>query len=462
VEETPLYDRAADLGPRGTELRHLLDEFAVEHRDEPLAAAAIPAIITLARWLREELKPAPSRLETLQPVLPNGPLCEYLRTVARRRLEEPGYPGEHYLAGGVLFQADGPNHFRPAEPIMRQLGEQMKPPAEIRVSRRQQYSSTMRAIRLASRLIHAARKRGIWLPPNLPNLYAIFISTAYALAYDAALFNALSPKAVVVLATPNAGPRALVTAARSAGIPSVYFPHAPVLMDKTFNDLPTDFAGLRGPAEFHYYKEVGASCDRIEVVGDPSIDSEEMPDHDPSLPPVLAPPIEADAVMRKVVETVEAGVGDSLLVCPHPEADLKKLQALIPSGWTIWSDRTYALLRRGPPVIMQFTSGVALEALMLGIPTIELRFPADRIITYPQIREPHVRIVSTPAELRAAIKQSYRDVKKPSARRQLRDWALRWSSPHGQEAARQGAALVLRAAEGPPPGAIWDAWSGRA
>jgi hypothetical protein len=452
VAEGRTYDRLADLGPRGLELRYALDQFAAEHRDEEIASVAIPAMVTLSRFMVRELGPTPwlTRRRDLR---------RYLDRRRRETREDPGYPGEYYFVEGVLFQADGPNHLRPAEPIMRLLGDLSRPSAEIRASEHDIRSGTRRAIELARTLFGRTRARGVWVPGDLPSLYAIFISAAHALAHARALIAALSPRAVGVLATTNRGPRALLTAARLEGIPSVYFPHAPVLMDPSFNDLPTDFAGLRGPREAAYYADLVGPNDRVEVVGDPSIENVEMPAYDPSLPPVLAPPIH-EADLRDVVRLVGEAVDGPVLVSPHPEADTKRLKTLIPSDWEIWTGRTYDLLRRGPPAILQFTSGIALEALMLGIPTVELRLPLERAITYPLIREPHVRIASDPDGLRRALESSYSDARSSKARRLLREWALEWSSPHGEEAARRGAALVERTAAASPPGPIWSAWPG--
>ena len=65
--------------------------------------------------------------------------------------------------------------------------------------------------------------------------------------------------------------RALVLAAREAGIATVYIPHAPVISDARLVDLPVDYAGLRGPAEVDHYESLGAPGKRLTVVGNPAM-----------------------------------------------------------------------------------------------------------------------------------------------------------------------------------------------
>jgi len=445
--------RERELGPEGFALRDALDEFALANRGDPIVLAAVPATIAWARSRNAELAPMPAviRRRELRPFVEE-----------RRRVMEgdPGFPGEYYVSGEVLVQADGQNHLAPVEPIMRRLGDPVRPPAVVRAPERELRAGTRRALRAARRMLRAVRRRGLSFPGDQVTPQAIFVMAAHALAHSRALLRKYEPSAVVVLATPNNGPRALVHTARELGVPSVYFPHTSVLTDQTLNDLPTDYAGLRGAEEVGYYEEVAGPSERIEVVGDPSMtEADELPAPDESLPPVLAPPIEEE-FLRDVVPMVAEAVEGPVLVSPHPEADLDLLTRMIPPDWELWRDRTYDLLRKGPPMILQYTSGVSREALSLGIPAIELRLPPGRPIGYPMIREPHVRIVSTAAELRDAIEAARAAIADGAARLALRDWARRWSWPAGDEAARRGAELVRRAASGPPPGPIWSAWPG--
>lgn len=440
------------LSAEGRQLRRLLVDFASEHSGDPAVEAAVPALALWAADYDRDLAPAPDpvRAKTLRPFV------EQREQVTR---VDPGHPSGYYLSNGVIFQADGTNHLRSAEPIMRELGSPDRPPATIRAPRRRIRAATRRARRAANRLLGLARRRGIPVPREFMSVPMMLIIAAQLAEHAKALVAALSPRSVVVFATPNIGPRALVQAASLEGVPSVYIPHTSVLTDLVLNDLPTDYAGLRGPREVKRYTDAIGSSERIAVVGNPSIDADRMPDRDPATPLLLAPPFLEDHA-RDVIETVRRAVAEPVLVTPHPRADREFLQSLIPAGWSIWDRKTYEALRRGPPAIIQASSGVSLEALVLGIPTIELRLPPDRLISYSVIREPYVRIVSSAEELRAAVQECRADVDSPEARRELRDWAFEWSSPTGEEAARRGAELIQRAGAAPAPGAIWSAWAG--
>ena len=146
------------------------------------------------------------------------------------------------------------------------------------------------------------------------------------------------------------------------------------------------------------------------------------------------------------------------MVAPHPRADRDALRQLCPDGWEIWAGRTYELLQAGPPVLIQASSGVALEALLLGVPTIDVSFPGA-LPPYPLIREPHVHVASSSSELEAALAEARLDGSDPDRRARIVEWAKGWSHPSGEEAAG-GVAGVLRSAlsEG-PRGPIWDTWT---
>lgn len=443
--------RAALLGRRGLELRELLEEFAVAQSHEPIVRSAIVAVAITVRLLNHTLAP-----------VADSPRRDELRAVRshQRRLtrSDPGYPSELYVADGVLFQADGLTQHRHAEPIMRELGDPSTPPASIRAPAWRIRVAARRAVRLAEGLLREARAGDVWVPPGaVQSIYGIFLWASRMLLDADTLLRTLEPRAAVVFATPNVGPRALVCAARRAGVPSVYFPHSAVLTDPTFNDLPTDFAGVRGPSEADYFREIVEDDARVRVTGNASVFPHEPPGQDPSLPPVLAPPIE-ERLLREVVDVI--GGEPAVVVSPHPLAEMSgdELRAVIPAGWRIWSGSTLELLRRGAPFLIQQSSGVSLEAMLLGIPVIELQLSPGEPVNYPMIREPYVRVVSTREDYAEAAKQYRRAADDPAARQRLLDWAQRWSHPLGSSAAQRAAALIDEAGLGAPPGPIWDAW----
>jgi hypothetical protein len=145
-----------------------------------------------------------------------------------------------------------------------------------------------------------------------------------------------------------------------------------------------------------------------------------------------------------------------VLASPHPRADRDALRAILPKGWGLWDGRTFELLRRGPPALVQASSGVGLEGLQLGIPTIELAFPGEEP-NYPYLRDRKVQTVSTADDLRDAVEAA--DRAGASERDEIRERARAWVCAAGDHAAEAGAQLVRRAAaEGVGAKPIWDAW----
>jgi hypothetical protein len=145
-----------------------------------------------------------------------------------------------------------------------------------------------------------------------------------------------------------------------------------------------------------------------------------------------------------------------VIVSRHPNAKPEGASAF-PQQWSIHDGRTYDLLRQGPPVVVQQSSGVAVEAMQLGIPVIEMQFPG-RPPTYPVIREPPVRFASSSQELKDAVAASHADGRDPAFRQRLIGWARGWSWPTGLEAGERMVVLVERALADGPRGAIWPPW----
>jgi hypothetical protein len=153
---------------------------------------------------------------------------------------------------------------------------------------------------------------------------------------------------------------------------------------------------------------------------------------------------------------IREALGTEVTVGRHPKADPEVVRDAFPGEWRIFEGRTYDLLRAGPPVVVQHSSGVALEALHLGIPVIELSYPGKPTL-YPFARQPHVRFASTSGELASAAAAAAADAADPARRQALIAWAHKWSYPSGAQAAERMVALVERAAADGPPGAIWNA-----
>ena len=381
------------------------------------------------------------------------------KPVTRRRAaelieREMGLPGrETTLAGEHLLFAFSDNQRVAQAPIANLLGAERAAPAarvdEARLNRRLQG-----AIELVADLIAAA---GPELPVRRRWLYRLVMRAARDLARFEDQVAQLRPRSVVVGSTHSSAARALVVAARAAGVPSVYVPHAPAISEARLADLPVDCAALRGTRELDHYEAAGASRDGMETIGNPGVEVPPKPP-DPLIgDPVFALPVDDPASLELLVELVREALGDGVVASPHPRTELSEARRALPSAWKIWEGRTFELLRHGPAAVIQASSGTGLESLQLGIPTIELGFPDERP-NYPFLEHPEVPVVSTAEDLRSAVEVARAA---PDDRRAaLQAWAAGWVSASGAAAAKAGAERIVEAAErGPRPRPVWDAWT---
>ncbi len=317
---------------------------------------------------------------------------------------------------------------------------------------------------LAERFTVAAKDERFQPPLAPKRLYRQLFSCAHALAHFEAALRAVAPRVAVVATTHSAHARALVLAAREAGIATVYIPHAPVISDARLVDLPVDYAALRGPAEVDHYESFGAPGKRLTVVGNPAMgDKGPEPNGSRLREPVLATGADDPEALRATIELAHSALGNRCVLSPHPRSDQDALRELTPDGWRLWTGRTFDLLQQGPPALVQSSSGVALEGLKLGIPTIELAFPKVQP-NYPFLRDPPVLFASDTRQLRAALRRARGLRRWPWRRKRLVEWSEKWVSDTGETATRAAADLLEQAANtGPhPDGPIWDAWSSSA
>jgi hypothetical protein len=204
--------------------------------------------------------------------------------------------------------------------------------------------------------------------------------------------------------------------------------------------------------------------ERLTVVGNAALS-----ERDPELAkqrlrePVLASGADDPEAIRATIELARSVLGERCVLSPHPRTDRDSLRELMPDGWRLWDGRTFDLLQRDPPALIQSSSGVALEGLELGIPTIELSFPKAEP-NYPFLRDPPVLFASNTEQLRRALRRARGLRRWPWRRKRLLEWSGRWVSARGQAATTAATELVERAAAaGPhPDGPIWDAWSSTA
>ena len=273
-----------------------------------------------------------------------------------------------------------------------------------------------------------------------------------------ALLTQARPQAVVVGSPMNPLARAMVLVSRELGIPSVYIPHAPAANQPWYEDLATDYAGLRGMGEVDFYSALGAPTAGLTAVGLPYLTEADPPPLDASLPSVFAPSPIAAPLFKRLIDIVAEGAGDNVIVSPHPRQSVAVLRTQMPRTWKFASDvSTVELLERGHPRVIVHNSGVALEALRSGIPSIHIELEGSPS-TYVMYDSGAVSTASS-ADALATLCSS---VVSDEERVKLIDVARHWASPVGAESAEAGKALIARAvAEGPRSGPLLDHWKRR-
>jgi hypothetical protein len=443
IEQLP--DQSAKTR-RDARLRERLHEFAANHPDDPFVGIALP-------YLSTELGAGTSLVPTLPGKLGNQQLLGlYERVKARMVMRTP-----YYEAGDAVFACRSTNQARALRKPIAVLGI----PHGIRNAR-----PGWRALRSLGRQAQARGEELVQsigrLPQGLSELdiaYGFLASAAMFCRAEAAV-TARNPRVVVIGSVHGLAHRALAVVARDHGIPSVYIPHAPVLTNAHLVDLPVDYAALRGPEEVDHYAHFGVDPGLLDVVGDTSIGRAlKPPDLDLDRPAVFAPSPDPPHQLTAVISLIASATTEPIVLSPHPRSDVRFLRSIVPDSWSVWEERTLELLQAGPPLLIQHSSGVALEALQLGIPVIELAFPG-RAPSYPFIRQPYVCSVSNTDDLAAALlnARGARD----SERVAMMEWSRRWVASVGPDAAAAAVALIDHArTAGPRPTPIWDAWSSR-
>ncbi|TVR32970.1 MAG: hypothetical protein EA388_11565 [Nitriliruptor sp.] len=265
-----------------------------------------------------------------------------------------------------------------------------------------------------------------------------------------------SPERLVIATQHSIIARAMLVAAREAGVVAVYVPHAPAADNRIYRDLPVDVAALRGPREVEHYLGLGADPAGLHVVGAPSLalrtDTAPCPDG----PVVVAlSPWGPDRVER-FMALAAAAITDPFTVCPHPGSDLDYLRSVLPArAQLVEGERTWQVIARGCRAVVQSSSGVATEAMLLGAPVIEVPTNA-RPPNYPAIAEPYVRMAADAAELRRAVDAFGSEARGPFVE-QARTWARGWTAYTGRQAEQRLRALL--ASELHPTGPLLDGWA---
>jgi hypothetical protein len=421
---------------RAEVIRGHLESFATARADDPLVWCSMPRLGSLAYFHMASPHQVPSALSRSD-----------LRLVAERRWpmrgrRSPRKPG--VLCGqGTLFMATDANMCRSQSALHERFGPVRPPAPEVRASYRRTRKLVRGATAVAGELVACARREQLELPVDSRAIGTRLVRAAGLIAYAEALLERERPRVVVTGSILSPRGRALVHAARRAGVPSVYIPHtAQSSVDVRLIALPVDYAGLRGSEEVRYLVDHGVQRERLDVVGNPTIAPGPAPAIDPRLGPVFATGLE-DFRLEPLLAVVRQALPAEVTVARHPSERSQPADPFA-APWRIFPGRTYDLLASGPPVVVQHSSGVALEALHLGIPVVELRYPGKSPL-YPLIREPYVRFASSASELQASVAQARADAADQHLRRELIAWAQAWSGPNGREAGERAVALVERA-----------------
>jgi hypothetical protein len=364
------------------------------------------------------------------------------------------------IADGVYFQSVTENQRRVIQPVAERLAGNPIALNELRVSPNSARTRELagRAVALWRDFITMADAHEVGLPTGAGALGRLFVSSARHHAHAERLVAELAPR-VVVLATSQAPEaRALVGAGLAHGIPTLYLPHAPMLRDPYMQDLPFDYAGLRGRRELEISSSWGNG--RSALVGNPTIEQPTLAPAGDDAPVVLAPSPFGRELVEELCRTVETASPPRVLVAPHPAQDLKVLRRACPAEWTIAAERTVDLLKSGARCVVQHSSGVALEAMLLGIPVVECTFGRSQPPDYPFLDVAFCHHVDDGPAFARALADIRREDRDESRRQEVQAWAHSWCAPFGADAVTAACELILRARrDGPGEEPIRDVWA---
>lgn len=358
------------------------------------------------------------------------------------------------LAADTLWVWTSVNQHRVMAPVMNAVGDVAPVPITAAPGTRL-LADARRATRIGRRVGAAMASAGMDVEEH--QLRGRLLDAARAAWIASHLIEHTRPRLVVVGTQHQEQVRGVVAAARDAAVPSFYLPHAPAARSLEYLDLPVNAAGLRGPAEVDYYAALGADPRRLSVVGDPGLEPPQPPALG-GLPPVLALSPDPPGQLAAIVEVVAEAVGQApLLVAPHPASDREQVRSLVRPGWSLASPdvRTASLLRQGPACVIQHSSGVALEAMVLGIPVIELQFPGERP-NYPAIEPELVWFASDATGVSEGLRWATRLGEAADDRERLLEHAAGWLRATGADACQRATAAL---GEVPDTGIVLDGWA---
>lgn len=196
----------------------------------------------------------------------------------------------------------------------------------------------------------------------------------------AALLDDRRPRTVAVSSLEHSFQRLLVWHARQRGIPTVYVPHAPTALDRSYADLPVDVVLCHGAKDVAYYRGLGARQDAFRVTGGismPARSGDAPGSKPPSKDVVLATTAmyrfeDLGALLERIVPLLTRS-GLVPVLSPHPREREPALRLASRMGIRSHAGRTSTLLRAGvAAVLAEQASGALLEAAVIGAPSAHL------------------------------------------------------------------------------------------
>lgn len=265
-------------------------------------------------------------------------------------------------------------------------------------------------------------------------------------------------RAMVVASQQNSSVRAALSIAHQEGIMTYYIPHAPTADNQIYRDLPSNYALIRGPEEVNIYRDLGAEpTDRLVAVGNPGIEGGSMSNPPDSTDVVYAPSTHQIGVLQADIAVILEGCDYPIKVALHPLMDSSTYRDLLPGEWEVVSTSdTYSYLRQhGAKVVIQHGSGVALDALTLGVDVIDLCHGGEQP-NYHFMREPFVQVVADGTQLRQAIDAVPGRIEGRAGRI---EYARSWCSDDGHAALQIADAIEsTHSTGGGPAGMLLDGW----
>jgi hypothetical protein len=441
---------SAETGQRVTAL---LDRFLHAHRDDAVAWVACGFL-----WAEYKVR---AGMHAARRTAPSSVLSAPRRAGAlvRSLVREGQFRGRYLTSGDAIFVASTKNQLRAVAPLLTApVAAGGAAGAPLRALAVPFVRTAAIARERAEEIGDGLRRADVAFPGGTRTVYALFFSVALHLAYARQLIERVSPRVVVVASNHDVAARALARAAHEKDVPSVLVPHAPMLGDLRLRDAPTDYVAVRGEREAAWYLANGAAPDQVAVAGDPALQpAPQLVPIPTGAPVVFAPSPYADADVADQVALIAAATDGDVVVTPHPRQRLEFLQGIAPQHWTFHSGHTYARLREGATAVVQSSSGVALESLLLGIPVLEIEPAGGRL--YPFLESDLIPSVRTAEDIAGQLELMRARVGDRAYRERLAEYARSWCSAGGEAAAQNLLRFVrLAADQGKRSRPAHDAW----